>query len=156
MPGLNPLPFRLGVPGEETIKFSGIKSTGYNIEGLLHLSDLILTLEWTGTQTTEQVGFTGVGTETVELPGDWKEIPAAEIADASVRGFWWSPRLELRSRRLDTFEDIPTGRAATLRLKIKRQDRHNAREIAEAINEACEEARLLAERGPRLLDQAEE
>lgn len=143
MSDLNPLPFRLSLPGEDSVKLSGFRSISYNIEGLLHVSDLVVTVEWTGTQTTEQFTFEKVGTDVDKLPIDWVEIPASEISDARVYRYWWSPCLELRSRRLDTFDDIPSARSAILRLKINRRDRAHARDMAIAINEASADAALV-------------
>ena len=149
---LNPLPFRLKLPDEEAIGLGGVKSVSYRVDGLLHLSDQSLTLEWSGTQTTEQVSFEKIGTDVDELPEDWLELPIEQIAGARVIGGWWRPRLELRARRLNAFEGVPTARGATLCLRIHLRDRGMAQEMAEEIGDLAETALEELEDHARLRD----
>lgn len=142
LPEIDPLPFRLRVPGTDTVGFAGIKSVTYDVEGLLHLAGHTVTIEWSGTQTTEQVSLEKIGTDVDELPHDWLELPVTFISDARVLGVWWRPRFELRARRLDAFQIVPSARGATLTMKIRRLDRARAREMAVAIELAKAEATL--------------
>ena len=130
---MDPLPFRFRVPGKDTVGLIGFESVSYKVEGLLHLSDHLVTLEWSGTQTIEQFTFEKVGTDVDDYPHDWLELPVTMISDARAMGGWWWPRFELRARRLDAFDTVPTARGATLSLRIRRRDRTRAREMAVAI-----------------------
>ena len=47
-----------------------------------------------------------------------------------------SRRLKLRARRLDAFDGVPTARPGGLVLRIRHRDRHLARAMVEAIEEA--------------------
>ena len=68
MPDIDPLPFRIRVPGVEAIDLKGIRDISYKIEGLLHLHGDTLEFEWTATETIEQVSFTKIGTDREESP----------------------------------------------------------------------------------------
>lgn len=136
---LNPLPFRLHPHGSDTIGFEGIESVSYRLDGLLRLADQSVTLEWTGTRTTEQVSLDKIGTDVDKLPLDWFELPFRRIAGAWLIGGWWRPRLELRARGYDDLAGVPSRRGVTLRLRIHRRDRGLARAIASEI-----EARVAA------------
>ncbi len=134
MPRAEPLPFRLSVPGRDTIDADGARSVSYRLEGFLHIVDSILTVEWTGTESTQQVSFTSVTDHVDPLPVEWLEIPVDWITEVRLRGGWWRPRLELRARRLDAFEGIPSARAGSITLRIRRRDRELAGQIAVAID----------------------
>ena len=136
MPRAEPLPFRLSVPGRDTIDADGARSVSYRLEGFLHLVGDLLTVEWTGTESTQQVSFTGVKDHVDPLPVEWLEIPVDWITEVRLRGGWWRPRLELRAGRLDAFEDIPSARAASITLRIRRRDRELAGQMAVAIDRA--------------------
>lgn len=131
--GLDPLPFRLKSPGWDHAGLGGIESVSYQIDGIMHVDDQAVTLEWTRTRTTEQVSFEKVGTEVDELPLEWLELPYERLAGAWVIGGWWWPRLELRARGFEDFEGVPAARGVTLRLAIQRRDRALARAIAAEI-----------------------
>ena len=139
----DPLPFRLKAPGSDTLGFEGIESVSYRVDGLLRLADQSITLEWTGTRTTEQVSLDKVGTDVDELPPEWLELPIGRIAGAWVVGGWWRPRLELRARESGDFDGVPAARGVTLPLWIHRRDRGLARALALEI-QACVAAVELA------------
>jgi hypothetical protein len=130
---LNPLPFRLNPTGRDTLGFEGIESVSYRVDGLLRLADQSVTLEWTGTRTTEQVSLDKIGTDVDELPLEWLEVPFGRLAGAWVIGGWWWPRLELRARGVEDFDGVPATRCVTLRLRIHRRDRRLAHAIASEI-----------------------
>lgn len=130
---LNPLPFRLGPPGKDTIDLEGIKSVSYRLDGLLHLTDDGITLEWTETRTVEEVSLDRVGTDVDEAGTVSLEVPMERLAGAWVIGGWWWPRLELRARGFEDFEQVPGVRGVTLSLRIHRRDRALANAIAGEI-----------------------
>lgn len=131
---LNPLPFRLGAAGWDTAGLGGIESVSYRVDGLLHLGEQSLTLEWTRTQTVEQFSFEKIGTAVDELPMEWRDLPIGRLTGAWVIGGWWWPRMELRARGFEDFEGVPSARGVTLRLRIQRRDRGLARAIAVEID----------------------
>jgi hypothetical protein len=133
---MNPLPFRLRVPGQDVIDSEGVWSISYRGEGLLHLEGGTLTLEWTATRTTERVSVKGIGTDVERSPIGTLEVPADLIISVRLRGGWWWPRLELRARRLDAFDDFPGSRPGVVTLKIRRRDREQAGVFVAAIDHA--------------------
>ncbi len=44
---LKPLPFKLSATGRDSMGLDGIESVSYQSDGLLHLTDTGLLLEWT-------------------------------------------------------------------------------------------------------------
>jgi len=133
MPVIDPLPFRLRVPGIDKIDLQGIRSISYRVEGLLHLDGSTVALEWAGTRKTEWVALGRVTDEVDRSPLARVELPASAIAGARVHGGWWAPRLELRARSLAVFDGIPGARPGVLRLRISRRDREHASAMAAAI-----------------------
>ena len=138
---LEPLPFRLNPTGRDTVAFEGIESVTYRLDGFLRLTDEGVTLEWSGTRRTEQVSLDKVGTDVVELPPDWLELPFTRIDGAWVLGGWWWPRIELRALALEDFDGVPAARGVTLSLRIQRRDRGLALEIASEIAARVAESR---------------
>ena len=141
MPDIDPIPFRIQVPGYDSIDTQGVVSISIKLEGLLSLVDDLISLEWTATRQIESVSLSGVRDEVDESPIGRCEIPASVILDARLRGGWWAPRLELRSRTLNAFEGIPTANQGVAKLRIRRSDRKHARVLCIAI----ENAKRLAE-----------
>jgi len=138
MPRIEPLPFRISVPGEDAIDFKGVRSVSYRVEGLLHLVDDTLEFEWTATETTERVGFTGIHTGVDSSPIGRLKVPAGWIAEARLGWAWWRLRLLFQARRLDAFEGMPGAHAGTLTLKIRRRFRKQAEALVAAIEHASE------------------
>jgi len=134
MPQIDPLPFRLRVPGQDVIDSEGVWSISYRGEGLLHLDGATLTLEWAATRTTERVAVTGVGTDVEHSPIGTLELPVDWIIGVRLRGGWWWPRLELRARRLDAFDGFPGSKPGMITLKIRRRDRDHAAALVAAID----------------------
>lgn len=90
----NPLPFKLKIPGEDTIDWRGVRSVSYRLDGLLSLSDDVVTLEWKARRHTEHVGIGGVKDVVDESPIGTMEISRDLIARARVNG-WFRPRLQM-------------------------------------------------------------
>lgn len=147
---LDPLPFRIKPPGRDAVEWGGIESVSYRVDGLLRLVDQSITLEWTGTRTTQEVSFDKIGTDVDELPPKWLELSFGRIAGAWVVGGWWWPRLELRARGLEDFDGVPGTHGVTLRMRIHRRDRALARTIALEIERRVAAAALAYEDPPRL------
>lgn len=131
----DPLPFKVGIPGEDTIDIHGVRSVSYRSAGLLHLTDASLALEWKATRHIEEVSFTGIRDDVDESPVGRVEVAREAIAGARVRGGWWRPRLHVWARRIDAFDGIPGAALGAITLRIRRRDRAQARAIAEALNE---------------------
>jgi hypothetical protein len=139
MTNVDPLPFRIKVPGYDAFDAQGIVSITIKLEGLLSVSDNAITLEWKATRQIDSVSLSGVTDEVDESPVGRCEIPVDLILEARLRGGWWSPRLELRARRLDAFENIPTAQSGIAKLRIRRLDRDRARAVCAAIEETRRE-----------------
>jgi hypothetical protein len=56
----HPLPFRLKIPGEDTLDWRGVRSISYRLDGLLHVVGDVITFEWAATRHTQRVSLTGV------------------------------------------------------------------------------------------------
>ncbi|MFC1640090.1 hypothetical protein ACFL3B_04940, partial [Gemmatimonadota bacterium] len=128
-----PLPFRVSVPGYDSIDSQGVVSISIKLEGLLHVRDDVVSLEWSATRKVESVSLSGIRDEVDHSPVGACDIPVGLILEARVRGGWWAPRLELRATRLEAFEEIPSAQNGTAKLRIQRRDRDNARAICTAI-----------------------
>ena len=133
MAPLDPLPFRIKVRDPDIIDWQGIRSVSYLLDGLVHVVDKSITLEWTATRRTRRLWFTGIKDEVDRSPLGTLQVPVGSITRARVRG-WWTPRLQLWARRLEAFDGIPGARGATLTLRIHRRDREHAHTIAVAID----------------------
>jgi hypothetical protein len=133
MTHVDPLPFRIKVPGYDAFDAQGILSITIKLEGLLSVSEKVVSLEWRATRQIDSVSLSGITDEVDESPVGRCEISVDQILEARLRGGWWSPRLELRARRLDVFEDIPTARNGIAKLRIRRHDRNRARAMCAAI-----------------------
>ena len=137
MAAIEPVPFRLSVPGSEILDLRGARSVSYKVEGLLNLDHDMVIVEWTGSESTEQFTFSRVGTDVKLLPFETLEVPVEWIAEARLRrNLFSSPRLELRARRLDAFDVVPSARPGLISLKIRRRDRALAAQMVDAIYQA--------------------
>ena len=133
---IEPLPFRLGVPGDDVIDSDGVRSVSYRVEGLLHLVDDTLSFEWTATETTEEVSGSRIGTVVDHSPIGRLDVPAGWIAEVRLRWAAWLPRLVFRGRRLDAFEGMPCAKRGGITLKIRRRFRKQAEAMVAAIEQA--------------------
>ena len=129
----DPLPFRIKISGEDTVDSRGVRSVSYRLDGLLQVSDEVLTLEWRATRHTQHVEMGNVTDEVDESPVGTMQIPRDLVSRAQVKGGVWRPRLQLWARKIDAFDAIPRARPGTLTLRIRRRDRGNAKAIAEAL-----------------------
>lgn len=136
MTHVDPLPFQIKVPGYDAFDAQGILSITIKLEGLLNVTDEVVLLEWKATRQIDSVSLSGIRDEVDESPVGRCEIPVDLILEARLRGGWWSPRLELRARRLDVFQDIPTAQNGIAKLRIRRHDRNRARTVCAAIEGA--------------------
>jgi hypothetical protein len=128
-----PVPFRLKIPERGTVAVDGIESVSYQLEGLIHLADDIVTVEWTGTEATDRLSWSKIGTDVEYLPAEYVDIPVDWVSDVRVHGGWWRPRLELRTRRADALAGVPSSRGGAVDLCLRRRDRELARVMAAAI-----------------------
>jgi hypothetical protein len=133
-----PVPFRVVLPRRDTLDLDGARSVSYRGDGLLHLQDHILTLEWAGTERTQRVAFTGIRTTSDVLPVELLDVPVSWLAEARLTGGWWAPRLRLRARRLDAFDGVPGAQPGTIVLPIRRRHRALAAALLAAMAEAME------------------
>lgn len=130
----DPLPFRLRIPGDESVDLDGQEvSVTYRLHGLLRLLGDALAFEWIVRRRTETDSLTDGDVQVDDSPVGAASVPLTWIARAEVRGGWWSPRLQILARRIDAFEDIPGVRPGSLTLRIRRQDRQLAGAITAAI-----------------------
>jgi hypothetical protein len=111
----------------------GIRSVSYQLHGLLHLEADVATFEWSTVRHSERVSLTSVKVEDDASEPELIEIPAAWIADATLQGRWWRPRLVLRGRRLDAFDGVPGAGPGTVTLRVRRRDRALAGAMVAAI-----------------------
>jgi hypothetical protein len=132
----SPLPFRISVPGYDSIDSQGVVSISIKLEGLLHVLDDVVSLEWSATRKVESVSLRGIRDEVDQSPVGACDIPVDLILEARLRGGWWAPRLELRATRLDAFEEIPSAQNGTAKLRIQRRDREKARAVCAEISNA--------------------
>lgn len=130
---MDPLPFRLPVPGLDEIDGLDVTSISVKVEGLAHWSDGILTLEWSETQHIDEVSFSKVRSDVVVTPPLAIDIPIDVLAKATVAGGWWRPRLELRARYVDAFANLPGAKPGRVELRLKWRDRALARQMAAAL-----------------------
>ena len=131
----DPLPFRLSLAGEETLDTRGIRSVSYKVQGLLHLEDDTLALEWAVDQYTESVGLGGVSTGAEKFDYEELVVPLTWLTEVRLTRFP-SRRLKLRARRLDAFDGVPSARPGSVSLRIRHRDRHLAAAMVEAIDDA--------------------
>lgn len=108
-------------------------SVSYHADGLLQVSDEGIVLEWRETRTVDQVSLEKIGTDVDQVAEDYIEVPMSRLAGAWLIGGWWWPRLELRARGFEDFQDVPGARGVTLTLRIQRRDRALARAMADEI-----------------------
>ncbi len=135
MPQIEPLPFLLRYPRQDSLDSRGAHSIRYRVDGLLHLDASALTVEWAEVQEIQRVSLSGIGSDEHALPRDAVEVPLTLIGEVRVRG-WWAPRLELRGRRLDAFDGIPGARPGALTFRIPRRCRAQAAAFAAALGRA--------------------
>jgi hypothetical protein len=132
----DPLPFRLRMPGSDTLDLRGARSISWRVEGRLYLAGDMLGLEWTGTRRAERVSLSGVKVHTEELPVEVLEIPVEWIIDARLRTPRLAPRLELRAGRLDAFDGLPGAEPGSVTLRLARRDAARALDMIDAIQRA--------------------
>ena len=136
MPQPAPLPFRIKLPGEDTMEFTEIRDVERRADGLLHLLGDAILLEWAVTEKVDQVGLANISSTTETFAAEEFEIPLAWLASAELVGGILRPRIVLRARGLGVFAEIPGAKADRLELRYARADRFVAIEMAKAIRAA--------------------
>jgi hypothetical protein len=129
-----PLPFFIKLPGEDTVDFTEIRDVERRADGLLHLLEDAILLEWAVTEKVEQVGLANISSTTETFAAEEVEIPLAWLASAELVGGILRPRLLLRARGLGVFAEIPGAKADRLELRYTRADRLVAVEMTRAIS----------------------
>ena len=139
---LDPLPFRLGVPGHDAVDGLEVVSISVKVEGLAYWAGGVLTLEWSETQHIDEVSFAAVRSDVVTQPPLAVDIEANQLSSALFKGGWWRPRIELRARYLNVFGDVPGSKPGRLLLRIARRDRALARLLVSQLTEAIANPQL--------------
>ena len=133
---LEPVPFTIGQPGEDTFELDGVRSVTYRLSGMLSLVVDTIVLEWTLSRHVEEVFFISVEIDDAELPPECLELPADQITAARLVGGWWAPRLVLHARWANAFDPIPGAGRGIVSLRLARRDRGAARAMADALRSA--------------------
>lgn len=142
---IEPLPFTIKVESEDSFSFAhGIKSMQASVTGLLHFGGTMVLVEWAELQSMQSVSFHGVVAEKNTLPLELVEVPIHWIGEVRLLGVLLHT-LELRGRRLDAFEGVPTKVPGVIRLKVAMRHRHLAKIMAAAIEAARTDPDLLAQ-----------
>ena len=139
MPLTDSLAFRLELPSEDvSIEQGNIHSVSVRIEGMLHVTNGRVIMEWMGTKAIHDVSSSAsrpsVSVTTEPVPREQYEFPAAAVIAATVRGRWWRPRLELSIASLEARGRVPGVRDGMLTLRIRRRDMARARAIASLLD----------------------
>jgi hypothetical protein len=130
---VEPVPFRIPLPGKDTLDLDGARSVTARVEGLLHLDTDVLSIEWRRLEHVEEVTLGSVSIDDDATLPEWIDIPLTWLADARLSGGWWAPRLRLRMRRLDAFDALPGAKQGEVTVRIARGDRALAAAFADAI-----------------------
>jgi hypothetical protein len=131
-----PLPFKITLPAEERVEFTGYREVSRRADGLLHLVGDAIVLEWALTESIEEVSLENVGSATETFAAEELEIPLTWLAGAELAGGILRPRLVLRARGLGVFADVPGAKGAELALHYRRADRLLAVAMQRAITAA--------------------
>jgi hypothetical protein len=130
---MHSIPFSLKVPGKDEMTWSEIASTSFKFRGFLRLEPGALLLEWAGSAEVEEVTFTGVRTDHVDLPSESLLVPLDEIRTLRLVGGWLRPRLELTATSMDLLRMVPGEDGGRVRLWLARQDRAPAGRLVAAV-----------------------
>jgi len=115
---VEPLPFRIRVPKVNRLTMTGSQSIETSVDGLLHLEENVLYVEWLVREKVHRFGFDGVGTEPQEYPAETNDVPAEWLAMVRKVDLVVSTWITFRARRLDAFSGIPTAGAGTLTVRV--------------------------------------
>lgn len=132
------------MPGHDAIDGLEVVSVWVKVEGMAHWSDGVLTLEWSETQHIDEVSLSKVRSDVVAQSPLAIDISVDVLADATVLGAWWRPRVELRARYLDAFANVPGARPGRLILRIARRDRALAKRLVASLRAAIASHQLTA------------
>lgn len=115
---IEPLPFRLRPPKEKILRFTGAHAIQSRVDGLLHLEEGVLVIEWAETRKVKSFAFERIGTDVTRYESQTLELPAEWLAEVRTRIWFRGPELFLRARRLDAFDDIPGSAPGILVLTV--------------------------------------
>lgn len=135
-----PLPFRIKLPGEDTVDFTEVRDVSRRADGLLHLLDGLLLLEWAVTESVDEVGLGNVSSTTETFAAEELDLPLQWLAGVELVGGILRPTLLLRARGLAIFAEIPGAKGADLALHYRRADRFLAVAMHRAIEAALQTA----------------
>lgn len=133
---MEPIPFKLSVPGEDGFNFKAITSRQYKFRGFLRLDRDRLVIEWRGTAHVDIVAWTGIKSEVLPLPTESLTLSVDEIRVVTLGGGWIRPYLELGGYDLDALDIVPGEDQGRVRFLIARIDRRAAARLVEAISRA--------------------
>jgi hypothetical protein len=88
---VNALPFRIRVPGYDSIDSQGVVSISIKLQGILRVEGEKVSLEWSASKQIESLSMDGIREEVDQSPVGSCDIPASLILDARMRGGWWAP-----------------------------------------------------------------
>ncbi|MBM4187887.1 MAG: hypothetical protein FJ206_11335 [Gemmatimonadetes bacterium] len=128
---IGPLRFKLRIAGKDDFGGLDVVSITAKATGQATWEAGVLTIEWAEETRVEEVSFDKIRVEVIPKPPLALDIAQAEIADATLRG-WWRPRLRLTPRYLGAFMAVPGATATHVDLFIARRDRPLAAELASA------------------------
>ncbi|MDX2207108.1 MAG: hypothetical protein SFU57_05650 [Gemmatimonadales bacterium] len=131
-----PLPFRIRLPGEDSVSLAEIRDVSRRMDGLLHCDESGIVLEWELTESIDEVSLLSVSSTKNRFEVEVLEVPFELLASAELVGGILRPRLVLRARSLGVFSEIPGAKADRLMLDYARGDRFVAVEMARAITAA--------------------
>lgn len=136
MPHPVPLPFRIRLPGEETVSLAEIRDVSRRVEGLLHCDGSGIVLEWELTESIDEVSPLSVSSTSDTFEAEMLAVPIDWLASVELVGGILRPRLVLHARGLGVFAGVPGAKANTLSLSYRRADRLIAVAMVNAITAA--------------------
>jgi hypothetical protein len=139
------LTFSLPIPSQPG-PGRGVRRRAGRLEGLLHLSESGLVLEWSGSVEVVQVSGPEVRTRVEAVPATRREIPFERLADVALRG-WWRPWLEVRTADLEALEGVPAAASGKLSVRLRRADRRAAQHLVVGVRDGIADAALRAAEG---------
>lgn len=135
-----PLPIRIKVAGEESMDLAAIRDVTTRVEGLLHLEEGQLLLEWIISTKVEEVRLLSVTQERETSEPQFAELPLDALVSITLAGGILAPHLLLRARSLRLFDGIPGAKGAELAVHYARRDRLHAVAMLHAIDAALQAA----------------
>jgi hypothetical protein len=136
------LSFSLPIPSQPGAG-RGVRRRSGRLDGLLHLSESGIIIEWSGSLEVVQISGPEVRTRVEAVPATRREIPFERLADVTVRG-WWRPLLDVRTADLEALDGVPTAASGKLSLRLRRADRRAAQHFVVNVRDGMADAALRA------------